>query len=138
MSGLEKNPVLVARSRPGKEREHLGASPVGVASEGRTRSSSRLSATHPLRYSPEFVEYEFSEIEQKRGPEARTSGPWTLHTYSAYYDCPGARIDVSPALRITSMLSSALNSGVVLTARRCPRLAAANAAAPAVALSGAS
>jgi hypothetical protein len=83
-------------------------------------------------------EYEFSEIEQKRGPEARTSGPWTLHTYSAYYDCPGARIDVSPALRITSMLSSALNSGVVLTARRCPRLAAANAAAPAVALSGAS
>ena len=83
-------------------------------------------------------EWVFSEVEQKRRPEVRASGPWTLHTYSAYYYCPGARKDVSPALRITSMLSSAVNSGVVLTARRCPRLAATNAAAPAVALSGAS
>ena len=56
----------------------------------------------------------------------------------ANYYCPGALKEVPPALRIISMPSSAVNSWVVLIALRCPRLAAANTAAPAAAASGAS
>jgi hypothetical protein len=77
----------------------------------------------------------FSEVEQKGGWGV-SSLP--MQTCSAYYYCPGALKAVPPALRIISIPSSALNSGVVLVALRCPRRAATSTAAPALASSGAS
>jgi hypothetical protein len=95
-------------------------------------------------YSPKCLEGEFPEGEfpgDRHGPGPEYAHP-TLGSYVALcpanYYCPGALKAVPPALRIISMPSSAVNSGVVLIALRCPRLAAANTAAPAAAASGAS
>jgi hypothetical protein len=94
-------------------------------------------------YSPKCLEGEFPEDRHSPGPECAHP---TLGSYLGSYValcpandyCPGALKAVPPALRIISMPSSAVNSGVVLIALRCPRLAAANTAAPAAAASGAS
>jgi hypothetical protein len=58
--------------------------------------------------------------------EAGGASSLPMQTCSAYYSCPGALNAVTPALRIISIASSALNSGVVLVALRCPRLAETN------------
>lgn len=77
------------------------------------------------------------QLALSRKEAGRYSPSLLLQTPRAYYS-PGALKGVPPALRIISMPSSALKSGVVFVALRCPRLDAASTAAPALASSGAS
>jgi hypothetical protein len=90
-------------------------------------------------YSPKCLEGEFPGDRHSPGPECAhpTLGSYVALCPANYY-CPGALKAVPRAVRIISMPSLAVNSGVVLIALRCPRLAAADAAAPAAAASGAS